>query len=129
MRRGRDSGNAAAELVIITPSLVLCAVLVFWCGRLGQARSVVDLAASRAARAASLVSRSRMDAVGRAEVIDALRGSGPLCVSVGVNVVVLDEHVSVTVRCITNVTGVGPFDSRTLTGSALAPIDYYRAEA
>lgn len=128
MRRKQDSGNAAAELVIITPALVLCAVFVFWCGRLGQARTAVDSAASRGARAASLVSRARMSGVGRAEAVAALHGSGPLCAGVGVDVEVLDEHVRVTVHCTTDVTGVGPFDSRTITASALAPIDHYRAE-
>jgi len=124
----RDDGNAAVELVVITPVLVLCAVLVFWCGRLGEARSLVDLAAGRAARSASLVSRARMEAVGRAEAFDALRSNGASCASVGVSVLVHDAHVRVTVRCTTNAAGVEQFGVRTLTASALAPIDHYRAE-
>jgi Flp pilus assembly protein TadG len=115
------------ELVIVTPVLVLCAVFVFWGGRLGEARSLVDLAASRGARAASLVSRARMDSVGRAASVDALQNNGVSCASLGVAVSVMERYVRVTVRCVSNDSGVSPFGSRTLTASALAPIDYYRA--
>lgn len=127
-RRCRDAGSSAAELVVLTPVLVLCALFVFWCGRLGQARSLVDLAASRGARAASLVSRARMETVGRAEAVDALRSNGVSCASVSVAVEVLAEHVRVAVRCVTDAVGLEPLDARTLAATALAPIDYFRAE-
>lgn len=123
-----DRGNAAVELVILTPAVCLCAVFVFWCGRLGQARSQVALAADSGARAASMVRRSRMVDVGRSVAIGALRGNGVVCSSSAAAVRVTDDRVIVTVRCTTDSRGVSPFTERTVTATAVSPIDRYRAD-
>jgi hypothetical protein len=127
-RRHDDSGNAAAELVVLTPVVCLCAVFVFWCGRLGQARSQIDLAAERGARAASMVRRSRMVEVGRTAALDSLRNNGVVCTTVEARVDVLQDSVAITVRCSTESRGVWPFDSRSVSAVAVSPIDRYRAQ-
>ena len=52
--QSRERGSAAAELVLVTPFLVLLLLLAVAAGRLVQARLDVDSAAQQAARAASL---------------------------------------------------------------------------
>ena len=126
-RHAHDGGNAAAELVILTPVVCLCAVFVFWCGRLGQARSQIDLAAESGARAASMVRRSRMAEVGRATALGALRNNGVVCAAAEANVEVREDRVAVTVRCTTESRGLWPFDTRTVSAVAVSPIDRYRA--
>lgn len=126
-RPGPDRGNAAAELVILTPVVCLCAVFVFWCGRLGQARSQIDLAAESGARAASMVRRSRMADVGRTAALAALDNNGVVCANAQASVDVQADHVVVTVGCTTESRGVWPFDARRVTAVAVSPIDRYRA--
>ena len=128
IRQPGNRGNAAVELVVLTPAVCLCAVFVFWCGRLGQARSQVALAADSGARAASMVRRSRMVDVGRSVAIGALRGNGVVCASSTAAVEVTDDRVIVTVRCTTDSRGVNPFTARTVTATAESPIDRYRAD-
>jgi len=124
----RDHGNAAAELVLLTPALVICAVFVFWCGRLGQARTQVDLAAESGARAASMVRRTRMTGVGRSTALSSLERNGVVCGSVSAAVDVLEDRVRVTVRCATDADGLKPFGSKVVSATAVAPIDRYRGE-
>ena len=124
----RDRGNAAAELVLLTPALVLCAVFVFWCGRLGQARTQVDLAAESGARAASMVRRTRMIGIGRSAALASLDHNGVVCGSVSADVDVLEDRVRVTVHCTTDASGLEPFGSKVVSATAVAPIDRYRGE-
>jgi len=124
----RDLGNAAVELVVLTPVLCLCALFVFWCGRLGQARSQVELAASAAARAASMVSRERMQGVARSTALSLLQRNGLVCAATAAAVVVGDDRVSVSVTCRSDVNGLDPFTDRVVQATAVAPIDHYRVD-
>ena len=74
----RERGSAAAELVLVTPFLILLLLFAVAAGRLVQARLDVDSAAQQAARAASL---ARTPAAASAQAIQvaraALAGSTP----------------------------------------------------
>jgi Flp pilus assembly protein TadG len=80
--RGRDaeSGNAALELVIITPILFLLICMVIAAGRIATAQGSVDAAARDAARQAS-IARTPGDALAAAQASAsaALAGDGLTC--------------------------------------------------
>jgi len=125
-RSNADCGTAAAELVLLIPALVVSACFVFWCGRQGQGRTRVDLAASAGARAASLVSRVRMYEVGREAALASLSGNGVACRAAQIDVSSDVYAVRVTVRCTTNSAELAPFGERTIESSATSVIDELR---
>nr|WP_168517072.1 TadE/TadG family type IV pilus assembly protein [Streptomyces sp. S1D4-11]QIZ01506.1 hypothetical protein HEP87_11165 [Streptomyces sp. S1D4-11] len=73
-RRSQDAGSATTELVLVTPLLILLALVAVAFGKLVGARLDADEAAHQAARAASLA-RSADEA--RAEVAGRPRAAWP----------------------------------------------------
>lgn len=124
----RDRGSASMETVLLTPALVVLMVFVIWCGRAGQTTSKLEHAADRGARAAALVRRDRMVAVGRAAALAELTGNGADCVAPGASVVVGLDAVTVSVQCTTNIAGLSGLPGRLVTATSVEPIDTYRAD-
>jgi Flp pilus assembly protein TadG len=135
LRLGRgDSGSAAAELVLLTPLLVLMMLLTVAAGRLVQARLQVDSAAQQAARAASLArdpATATADATATATA--ALASENLTCANLAVSTGTSDfqpgGQVTVQVSCTVALSGLALLHlpgTRTLTSRFAAPIDVYR---
>lgn len=134
---GQD-GNAALELVILTPIVVLLIGFVIAAGRTSIAKEAVAAAARDAARQASIApsaSQARQVAESTARV--ALAGDGLHCnPSVTVDVsgftrpAGLPAHVGATVRCTVRLSDLivpGLPGSKTLSASFTSPLDPYRS--
>jgi Flp pilus assembly protein TadG len=99
----RDRGSVAVELVLLAPVLMSLVLFVVYVGRLAQANTHVRHAAAEAARAASLVDHSRMDAVARSAALADLADNGVACRAPHVAVLVTRSgtvgSVAVEVTC------------------------------
>jgi Flp pilus assembly protein TadG len=124
----------ALELALLTPLLVAFMMVMVGLGRVVEAQSQVDGAARDAARAASL-GRTRPGASAAATNAAEQTLSGrKWCRRLPATTVDFSEwrrggQVSVAVRCEINLTGlsfIGFGPSRTMTGTATAPIDTLR---
>jgi Flp pilus assembly protein TadG len=135
---GRDDrGNAAVELTLIAPVLLVVLLFVVGLGRMAHARQQVESVASDAARAASLertVSRSGQAA--RAAADSSLGDAGLSCSSKTINVDVSNYEpggtVRVTVTCTADLSDValaGFPGARRFTATAVVPIETYRAQS
>jgi hypothetical protein len=113
--RRKDSGSAAAELVLITPLLIVILLFIVAAGRLVDARQQVDSAAMQAARAASLASEHIT--------------CNPLAVSPDTTAFRPGGQVTVQVTCTVSLAGLALLHvpgSQTLTAQFTSPIDVYR---
>ena len=133
-RPRRERGSVTAELVILTPLLVLMLLFVVALGRLAGARIDVEGAAAHAARAAS-IARSPASAAGAAQeaAASALAGQGVSCgqfsVSVGTADFVPGGSVTVTLSCsvrLADLIGLRLPSAETLSATAVEPVDLYR---
>ena len=135
--RGRDDpdrGSSTAELVILTPIVILMLLLVVALGRYAHGRQLVEQAASAAARAASL-SATAAQADGRAQqaASASLADAGVSCTSMSITV---DDSVfraggtvGVSVTCTADLSGLalaGLPGSATMTATGRAPLETYR---
>ena len=133
---GRDeSGSVTAELVLLTPLLILMLLFVVALGRLSGARLEVDGAAAQAARAAS-IARDPATAVAMAtQTATAALGSdhvtcGQLTVSTDTAQFAPGGSVAVTVTChvaLSDLTGLRLPASESVTSRAVAVIDTFRS--
>ncbi len=128
----RDRGSAAVEMVLLTPLLVLLLLFVVHVGRAGDGMTAVRHAADQGARAASMVSSSRMVDVARRAVEKDLARADRLCadpsVSVRTSVVGESTWVTVGVVCSTSFDGLsllGAGGAR-LSASSTEIVDRYR---
>jgi Flp pilus assembly protein TadG len=124
----------ALELALLTPLLVAFMMVMVGLGRVVEAQSQVDGAARDAARAASL-GRTRPGANAAArDAADQTLSGRKWCRRQPTTDVDFSQwqrggQVSVAVRCDINLTGlslIGFSPSRTMTGTATAPIDTLR---
>jgi Flp pilus assembly protein TadG len=124
----------ALELALLTPLLVAFMMVMVGLGRVVEAQSQVDGAARDAARAASL-SRTRPAAHAAAvDAADKTLAGKRRCRAVPRTDVDFSQwrrggQVSVAVRCQIDLSGlslIGFHPSRTMTGTATAPIDTLR---
>ena len=132
---GRDeSGSVTAELVLLTPLLILLLLFVVALGRLSGARLEVDGAAAQAARAAS-IARDPATAVAMAtQTATAALGSdhvtcGQLTVSTDTAQFAPGGSVAVTVTChvaLSDLTGLRLPASESVTSRVTAVIDTFR---
>lgn len=130
-----EAGSATAELVILTPLLILLLLFVVALGRLAGARIEVDGAAAQAARAAS-ITRSPAAARAMAEQIAASALSsehvtcGHLTVSVDTADFTPGGSVAVTVSWVvrlSDLTGLHLPGAETVSNRFVSPIDTYRS--
>lgn len=130
----REQGSLSAELVLVTPALVLLMLFVVFAGRLGSAAADVRQAAAEAARTASLhASPAAADAAARDTATANLAASGVDCAATDITVDTAGLNpggtVAVMVRCIVALDDValtGLPGSRTLQAEAVEVVDLYR---
>lgn len=134
MTRGRERGSASVELAVLTPLLLLLALLVVLGYRVVAAGSAADAAAHAAARAATL-ERTPEAAQSAAEQASAhaLRAHPISCASheLGLELGGLEPGAAVTasVACtadLAGLTGLSVPGTYTTTGEATAVVDRYR---
>lgn len=134
-RSGDELGSATAELVILTPLLILLLLFVVALGRLAGARIDVDGAAAQAARAASIArSPGAASAVAQQTASSALGAQHITCVHLAVSVDTANftpgGSVAVTVTCgvdLADLTGLHLPGNEAVTSHFVAPLDRYRS--
>jgi Flp pilus assembly protein TadG len=132
--QGRELGSATAELVLLTPLLILFVLFIVGLGRLAHARALVNDAAAQAARAATLQYLNPRQATAAAQQTSAaaLASAGLACTSQSTNVDTGSDHpggtITVALTCqvsLASVTAAGFPGSTTLRASFTSPIDKY----
>ncbi|HYJ74511.1 MAG TPA: TadE/TadG family type IV pilus assembly protein [Kineosporiaceae bacterium] len=138
MTTPRDEGAASLELVVLTPALVLLLGLLVLVGRVTLAGTSVEQAADEAARSASIArtaagaQRAAEDGAMRALAEQDLRcGRVDVAVDVGGFSVPVGQaaRVTATVTCVVALADLalpGFPGSRTVTATAVSPLDTYR---
>ena len=130
----REHGSATAELVLLTPLLILFVLFLVGLGRLAHAHALVNDAAAQAARAATLHYLIPGQAAQAAQqtAADALRSAGVSCASQTTSVDTANDHpggtITVTLACrvdLSTVTAAGFPGSDTLTASFTSPVDKF----
>ncbi len=136
--RRREQGSASLEFVVLAPVLLALLGLLIMAGRVAIASNSVEAAADEAARSASI---SRTGAGARSAAHDGARRSlarqDLRCSSVQVDVdtsgfgvpVGTPARVSATVTCVVQLADLalpGFPGSRTVTATAVSPLDTYR---
>lgn len=130
-----EEGSATAELVILTPLLILLLLFVVALGRLAGARIEVDGAAAQAARAASIAGNpTQANAAAQQSASSALSSQHITCTHLSVSVDTTDftpgGSVAVTVSCavdLSTLTGLHLPMTETLSNRFVEPIDAYRS--
>jgi len=133
----RERGSAAAELVLVTPFLVLLLLFAVAAGRLVQARLDVDGAAQQAARAASLARTPAAASVQAQQVAQAaLAGQSVTCnpaaITPDLGSFTPGGEVSVRVTCTVRLSDLSLLHipgTETITSTFTSPIDTYRGDA
>ncbi len=130
-QRERDSGSASVEMVILTPVLVLFVLLVIFGGRGVESSNDVKHAADQGARAASMVTASRMTEVAREAVESDLAARQVSCPTprIDVDTGLSGRTVTVTVSCRPDSRGLDllAVSTRVVTASSTEVVDRYRA--
>ncbi|GAB3726772.1 TadE/TadG family type IV pilus assembly protein [Nocardiopsis nanhaiensis] len=133
----QDRGSASAELALLTPLLILIAMLVLLAHRTVSATMAADAAASAAARAATL-ERTPAEAQAAAETAaaNAVRTHDLSCATYDLAIETGGLHpgatVAVTLTCtadLSDLSGLGVPGSRTIEGTAASVVDTHRGEA
>ena len=133
-RRRDESGSVTAELVLLTPLLILLLLFVVALGRLASARLEVDGAAAQAARAASIAqSPASATAMAQQTATAALSSDHVTCAQLSVDTDTSQFNpggsVAVTVTCTVNLgdlTGLRLPASESISSQATSVIDTYR---
>jgi Flp pilus assembly protein TadG len=133
-----DRGAVSLEVVVLTPVLVLLLGLLVMAGRVALARTSVEQVADEAARSASIArtaagarraaeegaSRALAEQDLRCARVDVAVDAGGFAVPVG-----LPARVRATVTCVVALSDLalpGFPGSRTVTATAVSPLDTYR---
>ncbi len=136
-RRTRDErGDAAAELTLLAPVLLVILLFVVGLGRMAHASQQVESVAADAARAASLERNTASSAsVARQAAQRSLDQAGLSCKAMEVDVDVSRYRpggtVTVNVTCTASMGDVamaGFPGQRKFKATSVVPIEYYRAE-
>lgn len=134
MRVRDQRGSVAVEVAILAPALVALMLLVVFAGRVSYADGEVRRAAAEAARAASLRQSPEAAVVAAQDTAASnLADSGFVCGELTTDVdttqLVAGGRVSVTVRCVadmSDVTLLGVPGTRTFESRSVEVIDRYR---
>jgi Flp pilus assembly protein TadG len=127
-------GSATAELVLVTPLLILFVLFIVGLGRLSHARAMVNDAAAQAARAATLAYLNPAQAATAQKTASAaLAAAGLACATENTSVDTASDHpggtITVTLTCqvdLATVTAAGFPGSETLRSSFTSPVDRYQ---
>lgn len=135
--RPRDQrGDAAVELTLLAPVLLVILLFIVGLGRMAHANQQVESVAADAARAASLErNTSASTNVAQQAATRSLDQAGLSCTNMDVNVDVSQYKpggtVKVTVICTASMGDVamaGFPGTRKFTATSVVPIEYYRSE-
>lgn len=131
----QDRGSASAELALLTPLIILIALLVLLAHRVITAGMAADTAAAAAARAATL-ERTPEAAYTAAETAaaNAMRTHELSCATYDLTIdtggLQPGAMVRVTLTCtadLSDLSGLGVPGSRTIEGNAVSVVDSYRS--
>jgi Flp pilus assembly protein TadG len=133
--RRDESGSVTAELVLLTPLLILLLLFVVALGRLSGARLDVDGAAAQAARAASIArDPATASALAQQTATAALSSDHVTCAALSVNTDTAQfapgGSVAVTVTCtvgLSDLTGLRLPASESISSQATSVIDTFRS--
>lgn len=133
-----DRGSAGLEIAILAPALAALLVLLAAAGRLSLAGNSVEAAAAAAAREASLT-RTTAEAQSAAENMArvSMSQAGITCLDLSVNIdasglnvpIGTTGQVRANISCtvaLSDAAMIGLPGTRTLTGTAVSPVDAYR---
>lgn len=129
-----ERGSATAELVLLTPLLILFVLFIVGLGRLAHARALVSDATAQAARAATLHYQDPAQAtqIAQQTAAEALRSAGLACAAQTTRVETANDHsggtITVALTCrvdLSTVTMAGFPGSDTLTASFTSSVDKY----
>lgn len=134
LRAHGERGSVTAELVLLTPLLILVLVFVVALGRLASARLQVDSAAGQAARAASLArDPTTATQLATTTASQTLTGQHHTCAQLTVDVDTTAFRpggwVAVTVSCavdLSDLSGLRLPSVETVTSRFVEPLDTYR---
>ena len=129
-----DAGEAAVEIVILTPIFIVLILLVAGLGRYTHAEQLTQQAAGAAARAASLTTGgSGAERAADRAARDTLAGLGLACTATDVTVDLgafrAGGQVTATVSCTTDLSAMvlaGLPGAATVEATATAPLETYR---
>ena len=129
-----DRGSSTAELVIVTPIVIVMLLLVVAFGRYAHGRQLVEQAAAAAARSASLSATAvQADDRARQAASASLSDAGVSCTSMSIAVDSGDFRaggtVGVTLACTADLSGLalaGLPGSVTMTATGRAPLEKFR---
>ena len=131
--RTSDAGSSTAQVVLLTPLLVMLLLFVVLCGRLAGAQIDVDAAASNAARAGSI---TRSQAAAEQTARDDLTARGITCESTDISVNTGGGRpggaVTVTLSCrvrLADLSLLAVPGSRVVQASATSPVDQWTGAA
>jgi Flp pilus assembly protein TadG len=133
--RRDEAGSVTAELVLLTPLLILLLLFVVALGRLAGARLDVDGAAAQAARAASIArDPATATAIAQQTATAALGSDDVTCAQLSVNtdtaLFTPGGSVAVTVTCsvsLSDLSGLRLPASESISSRFVAVIDQYRS--
>ena len=129
-----DRGSVTIEVVLLTPVIVVMFQFVVYVSRLVASQHIVQLAADRGARSASLVRYSRMQPIGVESAHGYLETRRSSCTNTRVNVAVDRDSdrpsVLVEIECEVDTAGLGLLGvlPKTVRASSLEVIDLWRAD-
>ena len=132
----RERGSAAAELVLVTPLLILFLLFAVAAGRLVQGKLDVDSAAQQAARAASEARTPQAAGAQAQQVAQAALAGQPVSCDPAVITPDLGDfvpggEVTVTVTCTVRLSDLSLLHipgSETITATFTSPVDTYRGD-
>jgi Flp pilus assembly protein TadG len=135
--RRDETGSVTAELVLLTPLLILLLLFVVALGRLSGARLDVDGAAAQAARAASIArDPATATAIAQQTATAALGSDDVTCAQLSVDTDTTQftpgGSVAVTVTCsvsLSDLSGLRIPASESISSRFVAVIDQYRSTA
>lgn len=130
-----DSGSVIVEMVLLTPVLMVLILFGVYSGRASESLTQVQSAADQAARAASKVSRSRVETTALQIAERALTGESMSCVDFSVSTVLIEQGdndaVRVEISCTINVDGLTLLGlaQRRVTASSTEVLDRWRVDS
>jgi Flp pilus assembly protein TadG len=129
-----ERGSMALELVLLTPALIGCILMIAAGARIVDARGQTTDAAFAAARAASLtISQAAAVEAGEQAATRSLTERGPACATLTVHIDAgafqPGGHVKVTITCLADLadlTGFGLPGRKAFTATATVPLERHR---
>ena len=130
-----DSGSVTVEMVLLAPVLMVLILFGVYSGRASESLTQVRSAADQAARGASMVSRSRVEATAFQIAERALTSESISCVDLSVSTALIENGdnnaVHVEISCTINTDGLTllGLTQRRVTASSTEVLDRWRVDS